>query len=89
MTGPQDRRVTIPVNTGESNVRTPSVCGRQDMLWDERAGVPDVANPKKGMEDEFHIVRESTLKQEECSLWMEGAPYVPENFDTEFSTCPS
>lgn len=59
---------------------------KTETLRDERAGVPDVANPKKGMQDEFHRVRESPLKQEECSLWMEGAPCIPENSDTEFST---
>lgn len=56
------------------------------MLQDERASVPEVAKPKKGTEDEFHIVQESPLKQKEGNLWMGRAHCIPENFDIEFST---
>lgn len=56
-TVPEERLLRIPGSTGESNVRTPSTCGRQTPQ--ERAGVPEVAKPRKGTEGEFRVVPES------------------------------
>lgn len=61
MTGTEERLVGILVNKDESNLREPSTCGRQ--RWSRRrTPCPRGSKTQQGMEDEFHIVQESSLK---------------------------